>query len=478
MAQIKQNNLDIFNYIHWTKENFLLTQKATGAAITDHTAQTRALYQAMAARAEGKMKSLNSATNNINELISLIASVNDGANIEQLVDIDAAGEEEIMNRIRNAIALVEGTGMNIRYQNFGRSSADEQLATLVSSINSVIEASGKIDQALLDYYATKDDTGKGNIKSIFSSGINPDQLSILAVNPTALTSLTSLASRIQLIKNNTIQAQGNGTVTYTTSKGVTKTVPISSLIYSMKQLLINIMGGYGEAIAAMRIVREVDEITQKFAKSASGNNIKVTVEGTGATKVNGQTSKADVAITYNEDGVSVSMGISAKAQQSSSEGRTTPITTTFQTSALSVFLQAVVLNKQEEYIFLNQLYHGMSAAKEQGALRRYIAAANFDKAVTGFGFDKNEVVFLSYLDRVITVSDFFMALLSTPDKKLPTLSFPKVKASIGSFVGKIDNESQIELDMTPTEKNELAWIRSNITRQMLLALQAQIQFQH
>jgi hypothetical protein len=83
----------------------------------------------------------------------------------------------------------------------------------------------------------------------------------------------------------------------------------------------------------------------------------------------------------------------------------------------------------------------MSAAKEQGALRRYIAAANFDKAVTGFGFDKNEVIFLSYLDRVITVSDFFMALLSTPDKKLPTLSFPKVKASIGSFVGKIDNES-------------------------------------
>ena len=106
----------------------------------------------------------------------------------------------------------------------------------------------------------------------------------------------------------------------------------------------------------------------------------------------GQSPKGD---TYNEDGVSVSMGISAKAQQSSSEGRTTPITTTFQTSALSVFLQAVVLNKQEEYIFLNQLYHGMSAAKEQGALRRYIAAANFDKAVTGFGFDKNEVVFLS-----------------------------------------------------------------------------------
>jgi hypothetical protein len=29
----------------------------------------------------------------------------------------------------------------------------------------------------------------------------------------------------------------------------------------MKQLLINIMGGYGEAIAAMRIVREIDEIT-------------------------------------------------------------------------------------------------------------------------------------------------------------------------------------------------------------------------
>jgi hypothetical protein len=69
----------------------------------------------MAARAEGKMKSLNSATNNINELISLIASVNDGANIEQLVDIDAAGEEEIMSRIRNAVALVEGTGMNVRY---------------------------------------------------------------------------------------------------------------------------------------------------------------------------------------------------------------------------------------------------------------------------------------------------------------------------------------------------------------------------
>ena len=55
------------------------------------------------------------------------------------------------------------------------------------------------------------------------------------------------------------------------------------------------------------------------------------------------------------------------------------------------------IDKQLEYSFLNNLYHNRTSLNEQMIINRYIAAINFDDAVTGWNLG-DRVLFLSYLD--------------------------------------------------------------------------------
>jgi hypothetical protein len=134
-------------------------------------------------------------------------------------------------------------------------------------------------------------------------------------------------------------------------------------------------------------------------------------------------------------------------------------------------------SKKMEYNFFNNIYHGATNGEEQVALNRYLAALNFDNAVTGINIGDN-VMFLSYLDRVLTVSEFYDSIAKHKGK---IADFPRIALS-GFTQSKSDwegeNEGVASADDTPLVKNSLAWERSRAMRNIILDLQAQIQYTH
>ena len=91
-------------------------------------------------------------------------------------------------------------------------------------------------------------------------------------------------------------------------------------MYSLRQLIINILGGYGEAMTAIYAMDKADELIQEMF----GKNPNIIIEGAGTSKMsNGQTSKSDVKLRYSEGNVNLDIGLSAKAQLLKSSKSTT-----------------------------------------------------------------------------------------------------------------------------------------------------------
>lgn len=89
---------------------------------------------------------------------------------------------------------------------------------------------------------------------------------------------------------------------------------------------------------------------------------------------------------------------------------------------------------------------------------------NFDNAVTGWNLG-DKVLFLSYLDKVISVADFYEAIVNKGKEKIsnyPAISIPGINKKLVEFNGSPDNTiiDDIE-DITPLDKSSIAWDRSN-----------------
>ena len=466
-------NKDMLDYIHFQRDNFLRTRQILGAEVNTASLSSdiHKKYLEIAAIAMSRQNELRALTPIADDLLSIFAT---SQNMDILLE-----NSNIDNEIYNQIQVdQELRDMSIELIRFNAKTKDldnqiGQLANLLDNLDGILNHLDTINGELLEYCAHLPEHQQQSVQSSFGAN---GQLHILNINPTAISSLKSLKGRIEPLK--VIAAKGAGSfppsVTYTNSKGEQASTSVFGLVYSLRQLIINILGGYGEAMTAIYTMDKADELIQEMF----GNNPNIIIEGAGTSKMsNGQTSKSDVKLRYSEGNVNLDIGLSAKAQLLKSSKSTT---TTFQTSKLEVFMRGI--DKQLEYSFLNNLYHNRTSLNEQMIINRYIAAMNFDDAVTGWNLG-DRVLFLSYLDQVISVSDFYNSIINKGKAKIsnyPAISIPGVGKKLTDFRGIDPNKTLIDdiPDDTPLNKEDLAWQRSRDVRKIMMGINAQIQYKH
>lgn len=226
----------------------------------------------------------------------------------------------------------------------------------------------------------------------------------------------------------------------------------------MNILFTNILGGLGEGLGATYAIKVLND----YLKTLEDDTLSVNIEGTGTERVEGgSTKKADYNITVNnEDGtIILSFGISAKAQ---SLKRGKKVTTTFETTKLKNFFDKYIqANNIEKYIFYNNLYQNINGSLEMQYLRKKYAAEAMLGAVTGSNQGEN-VLFIQYLDQLVSLDEFFESLAHMSHSQLPSLSVQGSSKINKSFISRrgeklkalIDNEGY--KDLTPESKTVVA----------------------
>ena len=95
---------------------------------------------------------------------------------------------------------------------------------------------------------------------------------------------------------------------------------------------------------------------------------------------------------------------------------------------------------------------------------------------------RDRVIFLSYLDKVISVADFYNAIINKGKAKIsnyPAVSIPGISKKLSDFKGDASATTIDEiLDLTPLDKSSIAWERSNQVKQIMMNLHAQIHYAH
>ena len=475
----KDINLAQEVYIHYRKQNYLdYRNKYIDVTNIINWNEIAEIYNTDANILKARMGQLLNITNKDGETIaSALGILKDLSSNEMLSQIEREMITTVPNLVRQGIVQTQQLGASLNKM----SDVNKQIAALdnyIKYIREVINVFNKNNNDYLNYVLSKyqgDTNIKTNIDSLFKTA---NGLNLLAINKTALTAFNSLNDRVtqlEKIKNSLQGGNASGVVEY---KG--KRISYSSYIYPMHYLFSDILGGIGEAVGATFALSEVN----KFLKSLENENIKVDLEGTGTQQINGTTKKADYEININsEDGaISLSFGISAKAQSLNTSKK---ITTTFQTSKLSAFIEA--LDSVEKYLFYNNLYHNTDNGRGgvNYFLRRKIAANNFLNAVTG-GAAEN-VLFIQYLDDLIRVDEFFEQLAAAaPSGNVPGLSISGVRTvksqdyinRRGSKLNALISSNSDFQDLTPQDKNVLAYVRSRQVIKTFNNLQTQIQYEH
>lgn len=457
-ADKKSINLAQEIYIHYNSQNYLEYKKTHGLAI-DMAESLNSIYKNHAAIMRNQMSEIKQLTNkdgqNIADALGLINDVSGNSNAySEMSDRIAA---EVAEQIRKGIQQSVGTSAALKQT----SSVEKEIQLLDNYIRYLKDTIDIFNKGNEDYFnfilsKYKNNTNiTSNITNLFSIG---NTLNLLAINKTALTSYQSLKQKLKQLQNakKSLKASGkNETIVYNN-----KTVSYSSFIYPMHQLFINILGGIGEGFGATYALKTLED----FLQTLETDDMKVTVAGTGTEKaIGGTTKKADYSITINNETgeLSLSFGISAKAQ-ALKKGK--KVTTTFETTKLKNLLNKYIqLTNIEEYIFYNDLYHNFTGNAEMQYLRRKIAAQAMLDAVTGKNQGEN-VLFLQYLDELVSVDDFFAELAQLPQNRMPTISIlgaGKIRSSNdfitrrGKQLNKLLKQDEYK-DLTPEDKSIVA----------------------
>ena len=479
-ADKKSINLAQEIYVHYNKQNYLDYKHQHGFEI-DIAESLNTIYQNHALKMQKQMAEIKSLTNkdgeNIADALGLINDVNGDSGIyAEMSDRIAA---EVAEQIRKGIQQSVGTSAALK-QTTSVNTEIKLLDNYIKYIKDTINIFNKGNEDYFNYILSKyqgNDNIRNNINNLFSVS---NTLNLLAINKTALTSYQSLKQKLKQLQDarKSLKASGkNNTIVYNN-----KAVSYSSFIYPMHQLFINILGGIGEGFGATYALKTLED----FLKTLETNDMKITVEGTGTEKaVGGATKKADYSITINNETgeLSLSFGISAKAQ-ALKKGK--KVTTTFETTKLKNLLNKYIqLTNIEQYIFYNDLYHNLTGNTEMQYLRRKIAAQALLDAVTGKNQGEN-VLFLQYLDELVSVDEFFGELARLPQNKMPTISILGANKVRGSkdFVTRRGQQLNALLkqgeyqDLTPEDKSIVAWVRSRQVIKAMNELTTQIQYVH
>ena len=472
---MKQLNLEKELYIHYHKQNFIQYREKLKTSIEDLAGEINSIYNQDTQYFKHQLEMLKKVNTKDNktlmDIIGLINDINNGA-------MNKTVESRIMRDLPIKIkqGLSETFVISKQIKNASIQQQINMLDKYLSNINLIIDEIQKNDEDYITYLLNEYKGQKNAINNINLLFKNGNQLNLLAINKTALTSYQSLKTRVELLEKERDALKAGvakGKILYKD-----KMIDYSSFIYATHFLFTNILGGIGEGVGASVALRGLAD----FIKTINIPNVKVTMEGVGTSKIDGKsTSKSDYTININSQTgeINLSFGISAKAQFSKNNKN---IKTTFETSKVKKFLANI--NKEIQYLFYNSIYHNTKDSLSVYA-RRYIAARTMRNSVAGANQGEN-VLFIQYLDKIIGIDELFDSFLKADINKKPTISLKevgKIRTS-SDFVEKRSSKLSNLLkqegynDLNQEDKNIIAYVRSRQVITKINDLSAQINWEH
>lgn len=473
-------NIDTNPYVHYNKINYDNYLKKHPFEIEDTTIteQIQIEYKRIAEESKARSKRLIEDSEYAKKIFGYVAT------FDALANSGLSPEE--MEAINNAVTAVKEVSIEARTLKsvMNNQLLDQQMTEMANFLNkckTTMDQVSSLDSVLMKYYLDPNVSKSmvKNLKSTFSQNF-------LSINQSALTSLEGIGKRIGEIEQAAFITGTNGNLTFSNEivyyrdgkNGKQIPVRASAAVYGLAQRWINVLGGIGEGAAALAANKAVDEILEEVVASGKGKNVNITVSGVGGEQINGKTSKSDIDISVTElkDGVLVNstIGISAKAQYKKTANT---ITTTFETTKLGNLLENINHQSVISYYLFNDLHHNKINQERYSQIARYIAAMNFDRAVSAAGLTgQSQVYFLQYLDTIIPIDQFYESLsmkASGAIKDLPTISIAGAAKVRKSFIG---GPAYAREDKTPTNKSDNAWARSNAMLAQYRGLQAQLKF--
>jgi len=477
-AGVKEINLAQEIYIHYNKQDYLDYKNKYAPLNLDWNIVSE-IYNKDANKLKDRMAAINKLSNKDGETVAnALGVLNDVtgnsetmSEMEQKIAIDVADKLRAGKREAITASLALKNAKNV----------EAEIAILdkyIQYVKDTINAFNQGNKDYMDYIYNKykgDKKTTTNLNSLFSIA---GKLNLLAINQTALTSFDTLTKKLDLLEGASASLKSSKKVNKVQYNG--KSVDYQSLIWPMNILFTNILGGLGEGLGATYAIKVLND----YLKTLEDDTLSVNIEGTGTERVEGgSTKKADYNITVNnEDGtIILSFGISAKAQ---SLKRGKKVTTTFETTKLKNFFDKYIqANNIEKYIFYNNLYQNINGSLEMQYLRKKYAAEAMLGAVTGSNQGEN-VLFIQYLDQLVSLDEFFESLAHMSYSQLPSLSVQGSSKINKSFISRrgeklkalIDSEGY--KDLTPESKTIVAWVRSRQAIKTLNELYAQVRYTH
>lgn len=342
---------------------------------------------------------------------------------------------------------------------FSKQRTTEQLDQYITLLKNYVESFKEQDENYITYLSDK--YLSENID--FSTLLQKDVV-LLGANPSAVSAFNDLENKIKILENFSSNISKQKTVIdeVITKKDGKKVHLYSSILGSLTQLFVLILGGLGETGGEEVALGTINQYMQEYTNNL--NNCFFSIESTGTQKKEtGGMAKPDYLIKVKKkDGlieeINLQYKFSAKGVKLKDiKGKKKHIT--FETSSLSNFL--LYLPHAQQYMFLNNLYFKI----KQPLLTQYIAARYSLQGITG---GDSSLVFVRFLDTTITISELFEDLINN-DSSYFTLRYQSPINRI-----KKENENSDVIIDSDDEKNEEAWKRSKETKALLLQIKTQL----
>jgi hypothetical protein len=385
--------------------------------------EIRAIYNQQAEAARGRFRSTLGGVSEkeMEEVISNVVGLYDTWNNPQT---GKTAESVLLSDIKEVVSKMDQSNL---YKDLHHTKVKD-LVTDVDRLNDafqaqkeVMEKIEEVDKRILKYY--QDRVGKS-----FSSFSAPvpigNGLETLSQTGKVHTSVQNWKRGWGKMEEAIAKAGTTGkmqkTVTFAkvSSKGEKKASrQVTKVVGDTVGHLNNVKGEILEVGLAAILRGSMDDMVKSFEKSGvtSGEVINA-----GASYVSDPilgkkvTSKTDVGISFDigKDGMKVNIGFSAKAQLKDGPTKKTSF---LKSSYGKIMLRADLLDSHVEYMINNLVAHGKYSEAIQA---RKIVAAKMALIAVG-GLEKvDEVYFIAYLDKVVSLPDMLQSMSSNPKSGL------------------------------------------------------------
>lgn len=410
--------------------------------------------------------------------------------LAELISIYNAGfdhkegmEESLREGAMKAVDRIKSANPNFKYK-YGLSNVFSYLhenvnglQEAVNDINDIVDKLESLNANIINYYGY-------NGKSPFSPTAMTNGIRMLNIDKKSQTSFINLKKTLNKLEMVTANNTGklSPQVQVTMPDGSTETVKTKGALWGVSQRLINIQGTILEAVGLATLERSEKEI-EDYIKSITSPDVKVEVVSDPGGKILDKelgrmvTNTSDFSIKVTKNGTEINLGLSAKAQYKSGPAKAK--TTTFKTTTVdSLLRRGGLLNTITEYRFLNDMAGGKWRTLGSNNIRKYLAALGSLDAIGGtVGGD--ETYLLVYLDKIISVEEFFQELITSKKyldidiKNSDKVSNKAIESFGRGSISKLAKESIGTIPNT-----QLAYQRSKALQILIHEMEAQVQLKN